>query len=218
MVLKKCLKCTLSNKRKTKLHWYKISGINFVVFHHTDVKITFSDLHHNFLCNAKTLLVTFRSCSDAFFSKKECETYWLYNFNCLIFLYLNKNNYFNKYNLNWFYTLKAISYHTSNIALFNKVSHITFFFQYLTSLVQTVFSIALHLNLPLTGNFMHFLKKKNSFCKIYKLVCPWRPQFRSPQWHESPGVCVYSGLSPHRHTHTHTSTGSEPSSPVLGGT
>ncbi len=54
--------------------------------------------------------------------------------------------------------------------------------------VQTVFSIALHLNLPLTGNF-YFLKKKNSFCMIFKLLYPW---------HESPWVCVYSGLSPHQ--------------------
>ncbi len=51
---------------------------------------------------------------------------------------------------------------------------------------------------------------------IYKLVYPWGPQFRSPPWHKSPWVCVYSGLSPHRYiktstySHTHTQNTSVP--------
>jgi len=45
---------------------------------------------------------------------------------------------------------------------------------------------------------------------IYKLLYPCGTQFRSPQWQESPWVCMHSGWSPHRdrktctHTHTHT--------------
>ncbi len=46
--------------------------------------------------------------------------------------------------------------------------------------------------------------QKTSFCMIYKLVYPWGPQFRSPPWHKSPWVCVYSGLSPHRYIKTST--------------
>ncbi len=52
--------------------------------------------------------------------------------------------------------------------------------------------------------FLHF--QKTSFCVIYKLVYRWRPQFRSPPWHKSPWVCVYSGLSPHRYIKTKTHT------------
>ncbi len=48
--------------------------------------------------------------------------------------------------------------------------------------------------------------QKTSFFVIYKLVYPWRPQFRSPPWHKSPWVCVYSCLSPHRYIKTHTHT------------
>jgi len=52
--------------------------------------------------------------------------------------------------------------------------------------------------------------KNNSFYMIYKLLYPCGTQFRSPQWQESPWVCMHSGWSPHRdrktctHTHTHT--------------
>ncbi len=37
---------------------------------------------------------------------------------------------------------------------------------------------------------------------IYKLVYPWGPQFRSPQWHESPWASVDSGLSSHSQHHS----------------
>jgi len=40
--------------------------------------------------------------------------------------------------------------------------------------VQTIFSIALHLDLPLTENFLHFyFHKKNSLCMIYKRLEKW---------------------------------------------
>ncbi len=40
--------------------------------------------------------------------------------------------------------------------------------------ILTAFSIALHLNLPLTGNFLHFyFLKKNSFCMIYNPFEIW---------------------------------------------
>ncbi len=73
--------------------------------------------------------------------------------------------------------------------------------------VQTVFSIALHLNLPLTGNCAFLLSQKNSFCMIYKLVSSWGPK-KCPQnvkihWYYYPCYGPHNVMNA-RFTHTHT--------------